>query len=420
MQPLRGTSHPLLPQFLQIHYHHPFTPTIVDPITHRSREGSSVDQVIDLKALLVEREDCDAGTIQKLREGLAQGATQFKSLREVNDTLRKRLENAPPALAKKLHLKLGITNYFLGHMAQASEHLRQVDVPLGYFYLGRALSNREHYDEALKAFEKAEKSGYSAPAVQLQRAGIHRHKGDLSHARSILHKLEELSKYNAEYHFQLAGIAQAEGDRAKSIHALEKAVELEPGHTGALFQLGYLNDLAGNDDEAIGFYERCLKYPPISVGAVNNLGILYEDNGKYDEAVECYTRMIKADPNDERARLFLKDAQASQTMFYHADDDTPFSRFAQVLDMSVTDFELSVRARNCLKKMNIRTLGDLTRVTEQQLLASKNFGETSLEEIGELMQSKGLRVGQSINEGLPYEPRYRPQQQLSPEEQAML
>ena len=59
-----------------------------------------MDQVIDLKALLVEREDCDAGTIQKLREGLAQGGTQFKALKDVNDTQRKRLESAPPALAK--------------------------------------------------------------------------------------------------------------------------------------------------------------------------------------------------------------------------------------------------------------------------------------------------------------------------------
>jgi len=379
-----------------------------------------VDQVIDLKALLVEREDCDAGTIQKLREGLAQGATQFKSLREVNDTLRKRLENAPPALAKKLHLKLGITNYFLGHMAQASEHLRQVDVPLGYFYLGRALSNREHYDEALKAFEKAEKSGYSAPAVQLQRAGIHRHKGDLSHARSILHKLEELSKYNAEYHFQLAGIAQAEGDRAKSIHALEKAVELEPGHTGALFQLGYLNDLAGNDDEAIGFYERCLKYPPVNRGVLNNLGVLYEDNEKFDKAADCYARLLKADPNDDRARLFLKDAQASMTQYYNPDEEQTNNAFRQVMEIPVTDFELSVRSRNCLKKMGIRTLGDLTRVTEASLLASKNFGETSLEEIRAIMSAKGLRIGQSLEQGAAYEQRYRPPASLSPEEQAVL
>ena len=53
-----------------------------------------MDQTIDLKALLVEHEDCDAGTVQKLRDGLAQGGTQFKALRDVTDTLRKRLESA--------------------------------------------------------------------------------------------------------------------------------------------------------------------------------------------------------------------------------------------------------------------------------------------------------------------------------------
>ena len=65
----------------------------------------------------------------------------------------------------------------------------------------------------------------------------------------------------------------------------------------------------------------------------------------------------------------------------------------------MTDFELSVRSRNCLKKMNIRTLGDLTRVTEQQLLSSKNFGETSLDEIKEMMTTKGLHLGQSLEDG---------------------
>ena len=85
-----------------------------------------MDPVIDLKALLVEREDCDAGTVQKLREGLAQGGTQFRMLREVNELLRKKLESAPPAFAKKLHLKLGITNYFLGYMVFAVDHLKQL------------------------------------------------------------------------------------------------------------------------------------------------------------------------------------------------------------------------------------------------------------------------------------------------------
>ena len=217
-------------------------------------------------------------------------------------------------------MKLGITNYFLGHMTDAAQHLKEVEAPLGFFYLGKALVNRHQFDDAMKAFDKAEKSGYS-PAVQLQRAGIHRSKGELKEARGILGKLEELSKYNAEYHYQLAGVAQAEGDKAKSIQALEKAVELEPGHTGALFQLGYLNDLAGNDDEAIGYYERCLKYPPVNKGALNNLGVLYEDNEKYDKAAECYGRLLKADPNDDRARLFLKDAQASLTQYYNPDEE---------------------------------------------------------------------------------------------------
>jgi DNA-directed RNA polymerase subunit alpha len=49
--------------------------------------------------------------------------------------------------------------------------------------------------------------------------------------------------------------------------------------------------------------------------------------------------------------------------------------------------------------MNIRTLGDLTRTTEAALLASKNFGETSLSEIKEMMTSKGLRLGLALEGG---------------------
>ena len=92
-------------------------------------------------------------------------------------------------------------------------------------------------------------------------------------------------------------------------------------------------------------------------------------------------------------------------MYYNPEDEQTTAAFRQVLEIPVTDFELSVRSRNCLKKMNIRTLGDLTRVTEAQLLASKNFGETSLEEIKEIMTAKGLRLGQSLEQGAQYEQR---------------
>ncbi len=376
--------------------------------------------MIDLKALLVEREDCDAGTVAKVREGLAQGGSQYRTLREVTEILKKKAEGATGAAAKRWHLKLGIALFFLGHLSEAVEHLKQAEGALAAFYLGRALVGRHEYDEALKAFDKAEKAGYTASQVQLQRAGIYRQKGELTQARSLLGKLADQASHNAEYHYQLASCSLTEGDRPTAIRGLERAVELDPGHTGALFHLGYANDLAGNDDEAISYYERCLNHPPVHLGVLMNLGVLYEDLDKYDKAVDCYRQILHAAPDHEHARLFYKDAQASLTMYYNPDDDVANSRFSQVLEIPVTDFELSVRSRNCLKKMNIRTLGDLTRVNEQQLLSSKNFGETSLAEIKEVMATKGLRLGQSLEEGSQFDRRFAAQQPLSDQEQAVL
>jgi DNA-directed RNA polymerase subunit alpha len=378
-----------------------------------------VDHVIDLKALLVEREDCDAGTVQQIRNALAQGGTQYRTLREVTETIKKKLEPASGAAAKRWHLKLGIASFFLGHLGEAVEQLKQAEGALASFYLGRALLERQDLDEALKAFERAEKAGYTASQVQLQRAGIYRLKGDLTQARAMLTKMEDQASHNAEYHFQLASCYLQEGQRANALRHLERAVELDPGHTGALFQLGHANDLAGNDDDAILYYERCLNHPPVHTGVLMNLGVLYEDNDKYEKAVDCYQKILHANSQDEQARLFLRDAQASLTMYYNPDQDALSSRFSQVLEIPVTDFELSVRSRNCLKKMNIRTLGDLTRISEQQLLSSKNFGETSLGEIKEILSSKGLRLGQSLEDGAQFDRRYS-QQPLSDQEQAVL
>jgi DNA-directed RNA polymerase subunit alpha len=85
-------------------------------------------------------------------------------------------------------------------------------------------------------------------------------------------------------------------------------------------------------------------------------------------------------------------------MYYDDDQARLVARRNAVLDIPVTDFELSVRARNCLKKMNIRTLGDLVRITEAELLTYKNFGETSLKEIKDMLTAKGLRLGQEVEE----------------------
>ena len=85
-------------------------------------------------------------------------------------------------------------------------------------------------------------------------------------------------------------------------------------------------------------------------------------------------------------------------MVYDEEKEKRKDRKVQILETPISDFELSVRSRNCFEKMNIYTLGDLMKVTEAELLSYKNFGETSLREIKVVLDSKGLRLGMALDE----------------------
>jgi len=85
-------------------------------------------------------------------------------------------------------------------------------------------------------------------------------------------------------------------------------------------------------------------------------------------------------------------------MFYDEEKEKKRTRKNQILETPISDFELSVRSRNCLRKMNIRTLGDLLNITEAELLSYKNFGETSLREIKAVLDQKGLHLGMAIED----------------------
>ncbi len=68
-------------------------------------------------------------------------------------------------------------------------------------------------------------------------------------------------------------------------------------------------------------------------------------------------------------------------------------RLAELLKTPIDDLELSVRSVNSLKNSSIRTLGDLVRQTETQILQVKNFGKKSLQEIADLLEREGLNFG---------------------------
>lgn len=74
-------------------------------------------------------------------------------------------------------------------------------------------------------------------------------------------------------------------------------------------------------------------------------------------------------------------------------------RLADLFRTPIDDLELSVRSVNSLKNSNIRTLGDLVRQTEAQILQVKNFGKKSLQEIAELLEKEGLNFGMRYEEG---------------------
>ncbi len=183
------------------------------------------------------------------------------------------------------------------------------------------------------------------------------------------------------------------GDRDAADRHYDEALEADADHAPTLFRLGFRADLAGREEEALDCYRRAAEARPPSLNALLNLGVLHEDRGEFSRAAACYRRVLEAEPTNARARLFLRDAEASLHMFYDEDLERNDDRRAVVMRTPITDFELSVRSRNCLAKMGVQTLADLVRFTEQELLAHKNFGETSLQEIKDILAQKGLRLG---------------------------
>lgn len=193
-------------------------------------------------------------------------------------------------------------------------------------------------------------------------------------------------------------IRELQRDVEGAIARYDEVLGLDPSHKQALFRLALNVDLRGEDEEARELYERSLMAPPVNVACVVNLGILYEDMGNYRRAMQCFDLALQANPENQRARLYRRDAAAALNMYYDEDQERRDDKRNKLLRTPINDFELSVRSRNCLAKMNIRTLGDLVKKTEAELLSYKNFGETSLSEIKEILKNKGLHLGMTSDE----------------------
>ena len=115
-------------------------------------------------------------------------------------------------------------------------------------------------------------------------------------------------------------------------------------------------------------------------GRYVNLQDYYSKHGAYEENSDKFLEAIKK----------LKDKEISNTNYI---EDIQDEAVIKVLNKSIEELNLSLRALNCLKNANIRTIGELTKKTEDDLAKTRNFGKISLLEIKTKLHELGLTLG---------------------------
>ncbi len=290
-------------------------------------------------------------------------------------------------------LKAAIGRYLLGQESRALDLLGAQKNELAGFIRAKIQLGRGDCQRALKEIAPiADKKQNCLPAQRVRADGAAQI-GDAALLEKAAKEIQRHHADSADASYVVGLQRELDGEYDEAVRAWQQALAIEPNHAGALFRLGYHQALRGDTETAIDLYERLCNQQPAPVGALLNLGILFEDEEDYQLARNCFQRILDFDPNHPRARLFLQDVSASSSQYYDEEKRRNEDKYAAVLGIPVTDFELSVRSRNCLANMNVRTLGDLISLSEPELLAFKNFGETSLTEIKQILNQKNLTLG---------------------------
>jgi DNA-directed RNA polymerase subunit alpha len=371
---------------------------------------------IDARALIFSSSEFGPQEVAMLRQSMS--GDGLSTVRQAFGELRDQVEDPSPP--QKTLLVAGVVAYLLGQQHLALKYLSGVSGSgIADYYRGLVLLGQQQYPEAAQAFEDAGKAGYDPIQCRLCRAGAIRLSGKIEEAERLLRESAREAATRAEYSYQMGCIRADYGDIFGAIEYFERTVDMDPHHTAALFRLANEMNLLGNDDDAIRLYEQSLSRPPYYIGALINLGLLYEDKERYPAAAFCFNRVLQFYPNHERAQLYLKDIQAAGNMYYDEDAVRHQRELEQVMRIPIADFELSARSRNCLERAGIETLGDLTAISEHDLLSSKNFGETSLREIRDILKTRGLSIGQFAARSPLSAPLFSPET-VSPQEQAVI
>jgi DNA-directed RNA polymerase subunit alpha len=121
------------------------------------------------------------------------------------------------------------------------------------------------------------------------------------------------------------------------------------------------------------------------------LEISTDGSANPEDALGYAAKIIK-----DHMLLFIKFDETQMKEEEEEELDEELEKLRELLGRSVEELELSVRSGNCLRRANIKALGDLVSRTESEMLKYRNFGKQSLKEITEILGGMGLYLGMDV------------------------
>jgi DNA-directed RNA polymerase subunit alpha len=178
-------------------------------------------------------------------------------------------------------------------------------------------------------------------------------------------------------------------------------MRLKPGR-------GYVSAEFNNDEDlSVGYIPIDSVHSPIKKVNYNVEKTRMGSNTEYDKlTIEVWTDgSVKPEDSIGLAAKLVKDHMTIFINFEEEEDDFNYEEIARpplvrndLLDRSVDELELSVRSYNCLKNADIRSIRDLIKRSERDMLGTKNFGKKSLTEIRSLLHGMGLDFGMDFDD----------------------
>ena len=102
----------------------------------------------------------------------------------------------------------------------------------------------------------------------------------------------------------------------------------------------------------------------------------------------------------DHIQLFINFEAEPEAEKVESEEEAKLAQTRKTLKMSVDELELSVRSHNCLRSANIKTIADLVRKDESELLKFRNFGRKSLAELSAIVEELELNFGMDVDKYL--------------------